>query len=107
MTTLDEREQAFEEKFAHDEEIRSRVHALRNWLLGLWVAHELGLQPAEAEAYAATLAQPDVAKLRDDQIVNKVRTDFLVKGQLVSEDEVREELAALLLVAKRRIGGIV
>lgn len=105
MTTFDEREHAFEEKFAHDQEIRFRVHALRNHLLGTWAAQRLRLAPAESEAYATALAQADVAKFHDDEIVRRVLGDFLARGERMTDSEIRRELARLLPIAKATIAG--
>ncbi len=105
MTTFDEREHAFEAKFARDQEIRFRVHAWRNRLLGQWAAEKLRLKGAEAEAYAMSLAQADVAKFHDDEIVQKVMSDFLARGEHVTDAEIRQQLARLLPVAKQRVAG--
>ncbi len=106
MTTFDQREHAFEEKFAHDEELRFKVHAARNHMLGLWVAQKLGLSAAAGEAYASNLAQADVAKFRDDQVIQKVLTDFKAKGLNVSESDVRQEFNRLLPIVKKKIAGL-
>ncbi len=103
MTTFDEREHAFEQKFAHDQEIRFRVHALRNRLLGQWAAQKLRLKPAEAETYATELATADVASFHDDEIVKKVLGDFLANGEAVTEAEIRAQLTKLLPIAKTRV----
>ena len=52
MATFDQRKDAFENKFAHDEELRFKAMARRNKLLGLWAAEKLGKSGADAEAYA-------------------------------------------------------
>lgn len=52
MTTFDKRQEGFERKFAHDEELRFKATARRNRLLGLWAAEKLGLSSSDAEAYA-------------------------------------------------------
>jgi len=52
MTTFDKREEGFEKQFAHDEELRFKATARRNKLLGLWAAEKLGLEGADAQAYA-------------------------------------------------------
>lgn len=103
MTTFDERERAFEEKFAHDQEVRFRVHALRNRLLGLWAAQRLHFRPVEAETYATALAQADVAKFHDDEIVRKVLSDFLTNSEVITEAEIRAQLTRLLPIAKQRL----
>lgn len=104
MTTLDERERAFEEKFAHDQEIRFRVHARRNRLLGLWAAKKFHLTPAEADAYANALAQAD-AHFHDEVIVRQVLSDFIARGVHVTEDEIRNQLKVLLKVASAQVAG--
>jgi hypothetical protein len=103
MTTFDEREHAFEEKFAHDQEIRFRVRAVRNRLLGFWVAEKLRFRPAEAEAYATALAQAGVAKFQDDDIVRRVVGDLLAQGEPTTEAEIRRQLERLLPIAKTRV----
>ncbi len=59
MTTFDDREQAFEAKFARDEEMAFRITARRNRLLGQWAATRMELTPAEADAYATAVVQAD------------------------------------------------
>lgn len=103
MTTFDDREHVFEEKFAHDQEIRFRVHAVRNRLLGLWAAEKMRLHPAEREAYAMALAQADVAKFHDDDVIRRIMGDFFAKGEPITETEIRAKLESLLETAKRRV----
>ena len=55
MTTFDKREEAFEQQFAHDEELQFKATARRNKLLGLWAAEKLGLSGAEADSYALSV----------------------------------------------------
>ena len=52
MTTFDDREKAFEAKFARDEELHLRIVARRNKLVGQWAAEKMDLTPEEADAYA-------------------------------------------------------
>ena len=60
MTTFDKREEVFENKFAHDEELRFKAHARRNKLVGLWAAGKLGLAGEAAEAYAKAVVTADL-----------------------------------------------
>ena len=55
MTEFDKREEAFEQRFAHDEELKFKATARRNKLLGLWAAEKLGLSGAEADSYALSV----------------------------------------------------
>jgi hypothetical protein len=89
MTTFDDRERAFETKFAHDEELRFRVIARRNRLLGQWAAKLMGLSDAEADAYAKDV----------------IRADFEEAGAGVDCDEskVREAIAHKEVEARRQI----
>lgn len=103
MTTFDERERAFEKKFAQDQEVRFRVHVVRNRLLGLWAAEKLCFGPPEAEAYATTLAQAEVAKFNDDDIVRRVVEDFVARGKPITEAEIHRQLERLLPIAKARV----
>ncbi|MCG7518399.1 DUF1476 domain-containing protein [Ruegeria sp. Ofav3-42] len=100
MTTFDEREQAFEAKFAHDEEMRFKVEARCNKLLGLWAAEKLGKSGDEAEAYAKTVVIADFEEAGHEDVVRKVSGDL---GSLSSDDEVRAKLAELLPEAKAQV----
>jgi hypothetical protein len=104
MTTFDDREKAFEEKFKHDQELRFKVHARRNKLLGLWAGGRMSLTPADAEAYAKTVVEADFQKPGDEDVLQKVLKDLTGKGISVSAADVRREMERLLPVAKDQIG---
>jgi hypothetical protein len=89
MTTFDQRERAFERKFAQDEELRFRANARRNRFIGLWAAKKLGLRGPEAESYAKILVTTDVDKPGSDSVLEKVGTDLKNKGIAESSDEIR------------------
>src|SRR6201986_1591116 len=80
MTTFDKREEGFEKKFAHDEEVRFKANARRNKLLGLWAAEKLGLSGAAADAYAKEVVAADFEESGDADVARKVRKDFDAKG---------------------------
>ncbi|QWG22271.1 DUF1476 domain-containing protein [Bradyrhizobium sediminis] len=86
MTTFDKREQGFENKFVHDEEIRFKATARRNKLLGDWAAGQLGLAGDAARAYASELVTADLANRRDEDTLHKVSNDLAPKG--ISEQQV-------------------
>lgn len=92
MTTFDEREQAFERKFAHDEELRFRATARRDKLFGLWVAEKLGLSGDEADAYARTVVKADMEEPGDEDVFRKVNGDLAAKGVDVPDAELRTKL---------------
>ena len=103
MTTFNEREKGFEQKYKHDQELQFKVNARRNRLLGLWAAEQMGLSGAEAEAYAKQVVQADFEKPGDSDVVAKVVNDLSAKGRAVTEPQVRKELDRLFAVAKEQI----
>lgn len=100
MTTFDERENAFEAKFAHDEAMMFKAMARRNKLAGLWAADLLGKTGAEAEAYAMEVVKSDFEEAGDDDVVRKLAGDL---GDKAGEDAIRAKLAELMVEAKRQI----
>lgn len=84
MTTFDERERAFEAKFAHDADMRFRAEARANKLLGLWAAEILGKSGLEADRYAATLVAADLEEAGDADVIAKVAQDL--NGAKSAED---------------------
>ncbi len=96
MTTFDDRKDAFEKKFAHDEELRFKATARRNKLLGLWAAQKLGKQGAEAEAYAKSVVMADFEEAGDEDVIRKVRADLEVAGQTGIETQLRAAMEDLM-----------
>ena len=96
MTTFDKREEGFEKKFAHDEELRFKAMARRNKLLGLWAAEKLGKSGAEAESYAKSVVMADFQEAGDDDVLRKVKADLEAGGAAVSEGEIRTRMTDLL-----------
>lgn len=103
MTTLDDRENAFENMFAHDEELRFKGIVRRNKLLGLWAAELLGKTGEEAAAYAAEVVTSDFQRSGHEDVVEKVHADFDAGGVKMSEDDIREKMLELLPVAAAQI----
>ncbi|MGG7645865.1 DUF1476 domain-containing protein [Rhodovulum sp. YNF3179] len=100
MTTFDDREHAFEAKFAHDEEMQFRAVARRNKLLGLWAAELMGKTGDDAEAYAKEVVKADFEEAGHEDVVRKVAGDL---GALATQDEIRGKMDALLAIAKEQL----
>ncbi|MCF8512082.1 MAG: DUF1476 domain-containing protein [Rhodobacteraceae bacterium] len=100
MTTFDDRENAFEAKFAHDSEMQFRAEARRNKLVGLWAAELLGKSGDAADDYAMSVVSADFEEAGVEDVVRKVAADLAGKA---SADDVRAKLAALLPVAKAQL----
>jgi hypothetical protein len=103
MTTFDDRQRAFETKFARDEELQFRVIARRNRLLGEWAARLMGLTDAEADGYAKEVIRADFEEAGDDDVVRKVLGDVTAAGIDCDEARIREALDHKLVEAKRQI----
>jgi hypothetical protein len=103
MTTFDKREEGFERKFAHDEELRFKAMARRNKLLGLWAAEKLGLSGPDADAYAKEVVMADFESPGDDDVLAKVRKDFDAKGVAQSDHQIRRTMDELLEMAVAQI----
>ena len=96
MTTFDKRQEGFERKFAHDEELRFKASARRNKLLGLWAAEKLGLSGAEADAYAKSVVMADFEEAGDNDVFRKLRTDFDAKAVALSDHQIRRTMDELM-----------
>jgi hypothetical protein len=103
MTTFDDRERAFETKFAHDEEMKFRVAARRNRLLGEWAARQMGLSDAEADSYAKDVVRSDFEEAGDHDVVRKVLGDLTAAGIETDEASVQEALRNKEIEARRQI----
>jgi len=89
MTTFDKREEGFEKKFAHDEELRFKANARRNKMLGLWAAEKLGLSGDAANAYAKEVVMSDFEEGGEHDVFKKVHKDLEAKGVTQSEQDLR------------------
>lgn len=100
MTTFDDRENAFESKFAHDADMQFRAEARRDRLLGLWAAELLGMTGDAAAEYAMTVVAADMEMPGSEDVVAKVAADLAGK---VGADEIRSKLVALMATAKAQL----
>ncbi|GAB5445788.1 DUF1476 domain-containing protein [Gymnodinialimonas sp.] len=100
MSTFDDRENAFENKFAHDAEMQFKAQARRNKLMGLWVAEALGKSGDDANAYAAAVVKADFEEAGHEDVMRKVMGDL--DGKL-PEAEVRAKYESLMAVAQEQL----
>lgn len=100
MSTFDDRENAFENKFAHDAEMQFKAEARRNKLLGLWAAGLQGKTGEEADTYAAEVVKADFEEAGDEDVYRKLAADL---GDLASEATIREQMKALGAQAKAQL----
>ena len=103
MSIFDKREEGFEQKFAHDEELRFRANARRNKLIGLWAAEKLGLAGTAADAYAAAIVAADLEAPGSDSVFRRLRLDFDAKGVAQSDHQIRRTMVELMATAINEI----
>jgi len=103
MTTFDKREEGFEKKFAHDEELRFKATARRNKRLGLWVAEKLGMKGAEAETYSKSVVEAEFKEGGDEDVFRKIREDLDAKKIAVSDQQIRQTMSELMTRAIEEI----
>ena len=103
MTQFDDRERAFEAKFARDEEMQFRILARRNRLLGEWAARLMGLSEAETEAYTKDVVRADFEEAGDEDVIRKVLGDLTSAGVDCDDARIRETLGLKQVEARRQI----
>jgi hypothetical protein len=102
MTTFDDRERAFENQFAHDQDMAFRIVARRNRLLGEWAAAKMGLTPEETDAYAKAVVQAEFEEAGDEDVVRKLMGDLTSAGVEIDEMAVRAALDEQAAIARRQ-----
>lgn len=102
MTTFDDRESAFENKFAHDEEMQFKITARRNKIAGLWAAEAMKLTPEEADAYAKSVVQADFEEAGDEDVIRKLLGDLTSAGIETDDAAIRAALETAQVEARRQ-----
>jgi|SRR6056297_151801 len=100
MSTFEDRENAFENKYAHDAQMQFKAEARRNKLVGLWAAELMGKTGEDAAEYAKEVVKSDFEEAGHEDVVRKVSGDL---GGKATDDEIRAKMAELMTVAKAQI----
>lgn len=100
MSSFDDRENAFEAKFAHDADMQFKADARRNKLVGLWAADLMGKSSEDAKEYAKEVIKADFEEAGHEDVVRKVAADL---GDKASADEIRAKMAELMVIAKDQL----
>ncbi|CAN5682069.1 DUF1476 domain-containing protein [Sphingomonas sp. ZT3P38] len=103
MSTFDDRERAFETKYARDEEMAFRITARRNRLLGQWAAAQMKLTPEETDAYAKAVVQADFEEAGDEDVIRKLVSDLTAAGVEIDEGVVRRAIEDQTIEARRQL----
>ncbi len=99
MSTFDKRQEGFESKFAHDEELRFKATARRNKLLGLWAAGLMGKEGDDAEAYAREVVKADFEEAGEEDVYRKIKGDLEAAKVDQSEHQIRRNMADFMAEA--------
>ncbi len=102
MTTFDDREKAFENKFAHDADLQFKITARRNKLVGQWAAEKMGLTPEETTSYATSVVQADFEEAGDEDVIRKLLGDLTSAGIDVDDAMIRAALEEKMVEARRQ-----
>jgi len=102
MNSFDDREKAFENKYARDQELAFRITARRNRLLGEWAAGLMGLTSEETDAYAKSVVQADFEEAGDEDVIRKVLGDLVSAGIDADDQKVRSALSDKAAEARRQ-----
>ena len=103
MSSFDERKDAFENKFAHEEKLDFAVEASCSKLFGLWVAEQFGLEGADANTYAMEVVESNLEEPGFDDILRKVRRDLEGKNIEISDHMLGTQLDIALEKARKQI----
>ena len=103
MTTFDNREQGYENKFAHDNEVDFNITARRNKLLGLWAAEKMSLPESDAKNYAISLVEKTTQKDSTTCILKQLQEDFETAGVQIEKHEIEKEMEQFLQLARDQI----
>lgn len=103
MSELDKRGDAYENKFAHDAELKFKAEARRNKLLGHWAAELLGKSGDEVAEYAKEVVRSDFDEPGDEDVFRKIRADFDAGGVAQSDDDIRAQMNNLMGTAIEQI----
>ena len=101
MNKFNDREKSFEKKFVIDEELKFKIEAKRNKLLGQWVSEIMGYDETQTKAYIEEVIKADFKQAGDDDVFHKVKEDL--EGNNISDEELRKKMAELYAEAKHAI----
>jgi hypothetical protein len=102
-SSMEERQQAFESKFARDAELKFKAQARRDRLIGIWAAGHLGKTAEDTENYVREVIREDLREGGDEDVFRKIRSDFDAAGVKVSDEDIRRTMVAMMAEAVDQI----
>jgi hypothetical protein len=105
MTTFDDREKAFENKFAHDADLKFKAESRRNKMLAEWAGAKMGITGPALEDYIKAVRKSDLTEAGDNDVYRKVKADLDAKGVAITEADLRKQMGDFLAKAVADIEG--
>jgi hypothetical protein len=105
MTTFDNRENAFEAEFAHQEDLKFKMRERALGLLALWAAEHLDKSAEARKAYVRDIVAADVVDPNSGVAFERILTDLRARG--ISEQDVRQARDRFLAQADKSMRGSV
>ena len=102
VSTFDERKDAFENKFAHEQNLTFKIGVLRNKMLGAWVAGLKGLDEEKTEEYIKEVVKSDFQEAGDEDVFRKLQSDLV---GIANDQEIRIKMNECLQTAKDKFSG--
>ena len=90
MISFNEREKGFEAKYQHDQEAQFKIRAIRNKLVGEWGASLI--KPENEEIYVKEVRLSDLEKPGDDDLIDKLLSDFEAKNLGITREEIIKKI---------------
>lgn len=103
MTNMEDRQKAFENKYALDQEVMFRIEARTAKLFGLWIAEKLGLEDTEAQAYAASIVSANLEEAGFEDIKRAVRPALAEKKIDLTDHLMDAQIEKFMEEARRQI----
>lgn len=103
MTGLDDRKDAMEAKYAHDEKLDFETEARCCKIFGLNIAEKLGLDGDEANAYAMSVVAANLEEPGFEDVFRAVRPDLEAKGIDMSDHVLNVTIDECLAEARKQL----
>jgi hypothetical protein len=100
MSTFDDRQKAYENKFVHDQELDFKVRSRANILTARWAAEKMHLEGSDIEAYATEVVDYSFSNSGQDALIEKILSDMRGKGFEIDDSEVKNQYESHLIESR-------
>jgi hypothetical protein len=103
MTSFDDRQKAFENKYAYDQDMLFRIEARASKLFGLWVAEQMDLDADAAREFAGSVVSSNLEEPGFDDVLRAVKAALAEKSVEISDHTLETKLEHFLEVAREQV----